>query len=109
MHYFIQTLNSRQFRIVMSKDARNWGFAVIRLPFVDLSLLMNYVRHDFKSFSLAHWFTDQVLIRSYRQVPQRRGSDFNYFWWCCFCCSEWGLGEAWASHCSGFSCRGDRL
>lgn len=47
----------------MSKDARNWGFAVVTWSFVDLSLLMNYVIHDFKSFSLAHCFTDQVLIR----------------------------------------------
>ena len=69
MHcYFFHTLNSRQFRIVMSKDARNWGFAVVTWSFVDLSLLVNYVRRDFKSFSLAHCFTDQV--------PWWRGSDF---------------------------------
>lgn len=47
----------------MSKDARNWGFPVVTWSFVDLSLLVNYVRRDFKSFSLAHCFTDQVLIR----------------------------------------------
>ena len=110
MHgYFFHTLNSRQFRIVMSKDARNWGFAVVTWSFVDLSLLMNYVRHDFKSFSLAHCFTDQVLIRCLNGealtlllVVPLASQAFLWLQWAGLLS---GCG-GWTPHCSGFSCWG---
>ena len=90
----------------MSKDARNWGFAVVTLSFVDLPLDV------ILRFSLAHWFTDKVRCPSDEALslflvvlPLLLHRLFSG-------CNERGLlssSGAWGPHCSGSSCRGGGL